>query len=264
MKMKFLITLVGLSIFQCVLGNAIPNSEGAEYGDKVQGDLVVTNEQFNEMYNPSMRSGRTGLLSTNYRWPKNSAGQVEVPYTFRSSSGFTTSQQNVIISGMQEIEKYTCVRFIKRTNQVDYVEIISDSGCWSYLGRRGGQQTLSLQRNVNGYGCVWKGTAIHEFIHALGYTHMQNHIDRDKYVKVYLENVSSSQRHNFEKVTSSSHGNFNTEYDIESIMHYGSTAFSSNGKYVMLPYDSSKLSVMGQRERLSSGDIARIKNMYQC
>ncbi|CRK90140.1 CLUMA_CG003856, isoform A [Clunio marinus] len=266
--MKFIIAVVALSTFQCILGNVIPFPEtileGTEYGDKVQGDLILTAEQFDAMYNNSTKAGKTGLLSSSYRWPKNSAGYVQVPYTFRASSGFTQSEKNVIISGMQEIQKYTCVRFIQRTSQADYVEIINDSGCWSYLGRRGGKQSLSLMRNVNGYGCVWKATAMHELIHALGYTHMQNRFDRDSYVKVYLENVTPDARHNFDKVNPSYYGNFNTAYDLNSIMHYGRKSFSSNGRDVIVPYDGSKINVIGQAQKLSSGDIARIKNMYQC
>ncbi|CRK90139.1 CLUMA_CG003855, isoform A [Clunio marinus] len=262
--MKFIIAVVALSTFQCILGNVIPFPEtipeGTEYGDKVQDDLILTAEQFDAMYNNSTKAGKTGILSTRYRWPKNSAGYVQVPYTFRASSGFTQSEKNVIISGMQEIQTYTCVRFIQRTNQADYVEIINDSGCWSYLGRRGGKQSLSLKR----YGCVTKGISMHEFIHALGYDHMHNRVDRDSYVKLYLQNVTPSYRYAFDKVNPSYYGNFNTAYDLNSIMHYGRKSFSSNGRDVIVPYDGSKINVIGQRQRLSSGDIARIKNMYQC
>ena len=59
-------------------------------------------------------------------------------------------------------------------------------GCYSYLGRTGGQQTISLQRN----GCLSKGTIQHEFEHAFGFTHEMNRPDRDDHVSVLWENIS--------------------------------------------------------------------------
>lgn len=152
-----------------------------EYGDKFQGDIVLTPSQ-EEMFNGTGKGSRTGLLDTRYRWPKNTAGQVIVPYTFLSSAGFSKfketttfiipnklnslaqAEQNIVREGLQEIQSKSCVRFVARTTQPDYIEIINNGGCYSFLGRLGGKQELSLSRN----GCVSKGTVMHEFIHALG------------------------------------------------------------------------------------------------
>jgi hypothetical protein len=70
---------------------------------------------------------------------------------------------------MNDIESKTCVRFVARSSQTDYVRIFSGSGCYSYIGRIGGSQDVSLQRS----GCIYHGTIMHELIHALGYGHMQ-------------------------------------------------------------------------------------------
>jgi Astacin (Peptidase family M12A) len=69
-----------------------------------------------------------------------------------------------MIEGLIEIMRRTCVIFVYRSSETDYVEVINGNGCYSMLGRIGGRQEISLQRN----GCVYKGTTIHEFIHALG------------------------------------------------------------------------------------------------
>ncbi|EEC10942.1 conserved hypothetical protein [Ixodes scapularis] len=57
-------------------------------------------------------------------------------------------------------------------------------GCESHIGRVGGPQELSL-----GSGCVWHGTILHEFLHALGFEHEHARIDRDNYIKVYRSNI---------------------------------------------------------------------------
>jgi Astacin (Peptidase family M12A) len=169
------------------------------------------------------------------------------------------AQQNTVLQGLREIEGKTCVRFVQRTNQADYVEIYNGAGCSSYLGRLGGKQQLSLARN----GCVYKGTAMHEFIHALGYTHMQSHIDRDRFIRIQLENVQSAYRNQFDKVRTSVYGNFDTPFDYLSVMHYGRTAFSMNGRDTIVTLDRNYQNRIGSNE-LSSGDVARIRNMYQC
>jgi hypothetical protein len=107
-------------------------------------------------------------------------------------------------SGMREIAKFTCVRFIGRTNEKDYVEFSSGGACYSYLGRIGGKQYISLAKKL----CFSIGTVIHEIIHALGYDHMHNHAQRDQYIRIVWENVGPSTKKFFEKVDSSKFMNF--------------------------------------------------------
>lgn len=63
--------------------------------------------------------------------------------------------------------------------------------CWSYVGRFGGTQIVSLQPpDEKGPNCLGsEGRAIHELLHALGIFHEQSRADRDKFVKIHLENV---------------------------------------------------------------------------
>ncbi|CAL8238012.1 unnamed protein product [Boreogadus saida] len=51
--------------------------------------------------------------------------------------------------------------------------------------------------------------------------------DRDKYVRINWRNINRRNAHNFKKQNTN---NLNTPYDYTSIMHYGRTAFSINGR----------------------------------
>jgi Astacin (Peptidase family M12A) len=88
------------------------------------------------------------------------------PLTFISSTA--QAERNFLLDGMRIIEQSTCIRFVVRTTQVDFIDITNGSGCWSWLGRLGGRQELAMRRP----GCFWGGIAEHEYMHALGWDHM--------------------------------------------------------------------------------------------
>lgn len=123
-----------------------------------------------------------------------------------------------------------------------------------------GPQVMSLQRD----DCISHGHIIHELMHALGFHHMHNHIDRDSFVTIYPYNIDSTKIDQFVTVDPFLFENFATPYDYYSVMHYNSYTFSRNGLQTILPNDYRFGNVVGQRIGLSLGDVQRINSMYQC
>lgn len=164
-----------------------------------------------------------------------------------------------ITNEFRAIEARTCIRFVPHSWEPDYIEVINGEGCWSWLGRVGGRQELSLSLN----GCTYEGVAMHEAIHALGYDHMHNHIDRDNHVQIFWENIDPNFHSAFDKVDPQWFDNFGTPYDLWSVMHYPRWAFSNNGRDAILPHNRDYSDVIGA-SRLSDDDVTRINRMYQC
>lgn len=145
---------------------------------------------------------------------------------------------NKIEDAIKQYHTKTCVKFTPWAGERDYIIITSEnSGCWSSVGRVGGEQQVNLQIP----GCVQKsGTVIHELMHALGFMHEQNRSERDNYVQINWANVKSGTKINFDKASASSTSAFNVPYDYGSVMHYSRNAFSSNGQATIIPKVSLK------------------------
>uniref|UniRef100_A0A4W5LQB1 Metalloendopeptidase n=1 Tax=Hucho hucho TaxID=62062 RepID=A0A4W5LQB1_9TELE len=156
---------------------------------------------------------------------------------------------------MENMERGTCVRFVPWTHQRDYLDIQPKSGCWSYLGQRGGRQTLSLQSP----DCMLSGVASHELMHALGFVHEHSRTDRDKYITVLWENIWKDRVRNFEKFKTNS---LDIPYDYDSVMHFGMYSYSEDGDPTIIP--KRKNTQLGQRTGLSELDKMKINILYKC
>jgi hypothetical protein len=135
-------------------------------------------------------------------------------------------------------------------------------GCYSTIGMNGGKQILNLSPAPVGKGCFKLFSIVHELMHVLGFVHMHCATDRDEYIKVLEENILPNNTQNFVKYSKKVITQFGTGYDYESVMHYPATAFSKNREPTIIPLKSLNGGVMGQREKLSDMDIARINAMY--
>ncbi|XP_022245693.1 astacin-like [Limulus polyphemus] len=220
-------------------------------GELFEGDIKLLPSQYDE--------NRNALLNRAKRW----TGKTVY---YQISSTYSSSQRNLILQAMEEYHKNTCIRFIQRTNQQNYLNIYPDSvGCWSYFGMIGGGQKLSLQIP----GCMYKGLIMHELMHALGFTHEQSRADRDNYVTINWDNISENQKYNFNKFTLSYIDHLGESYDYRSIMHYHAWSFALNRNYPTLTPKLSGFTLndlgAGQRNnQFTATDVRKIKNYYQC
>uniref|UniRef100_A0A3Q3JIY4 Metalloendopeptidase n=1 Tax=Monopterus albus TaxID=43700 RepID=A0A3Q3JIY4_MONAL len=170
-------------------------------------------------------------------------------------SPLAVKQLSVITSALNSFSVSTCIRFIPRVNHVDYIYIQSLSGCYSYVGRQGKAQTLSL----NSRSCIRIGIVQHELLHALGFHHEQSRSDRDDHIQILKGNILTSLLYNFKKVSTLNQG---TPYDYDSVMHYGRLAFSKdNVSPTMEAYPDANVT-FGLAKEMSQNDIQRVNRLY--
>ncbi|XP_063314268.1 tolloid-like protein 1 isoform X2 [Pelobates fuscus] len=185
-----------------------------------------------------------------------------IPYVI--GGNFTGIQRAMFKQAMRHWEKHTCVTFIERSEEESYIVFTyRPCGCCSYVGRRGnGPQAISIGKNCDKFGIV-----VHELGHVIGFWHEHTRPDRDDHVAIIRENIQPGQEYNFLKMEPGEVNSLGESYDFESIMHYARNTFS-RGMFLdtILPSrdENGLRPPIGQRTRLSNGDIAQARKLYRC
>jgi len=253
--------LIG-SVFNIPLSS--PVEDGINYellGGGFEGDMILP-----DGFDPTKVSDVKGVaIFGNRRWPNHI-----IPYDISLITN--AAHRTMIEEAMKIVTDVTstpiagstgrkpCVTFRPKTSSDQvFVKIQYGTGCSASVGYSAGEKRLTLE---NG-GCFRSGIIQHELIHVLGFYHEQSRPDRDSHITVNYGNIQSGKEHNFNKyVWGTSVLNQNTPYDFGSIMHYGATSFSSNGQPTISPKQSDVK--IGQRDKLSTTDIAEIRAFYGC
>ena len=153
-----------------------------------------------------------------------------------------------------------------RASDDDYILFTESDGCSAHVGYRGGRQKIWLSTRCR------VGSIAHEIGHALGLFHEHQRHDRDVYVEILEENIDR-KKSNFKKKKLGRAIPVG-EYDPHSIMHYPIGAFKKDSEpcevgnldgCTILPRSTLQGVApedLGQRDRLSPGDIAAVYAMY--
>ncbi|GFT56953.1 astacin-like metalloprotease toxin 1 [Trichonephila clavipes] len=226
----------------------------AQNGKEYMGNIPLQNPDLfgGDILGIEDPEDRNAIIDKRMIWP----GGI-VPYELDPALSTYESQ---FLGAWYLYRKDTCIRFIKRTNEKDYIRIFRGQGCYSHVGKTGGAQPVSI-----GQGCNLMGTVLHELGHAIGFFHEQNRSDRDDWLTIYWENIKEGAEANFIKLKPEQH-QLITEFDYDSIMLYGEYAFSKEYYKLktMVPKKSNKpLKEVGWKN-LSKADITRIKKLYGC
>jgi len=232
-------------------------------------EFLKANGKGNKQATPSYGKGRT--------WP-----QATLKYCF--APDLKVPAKEAVKYAISQIEMTTtCVKFTnvglapgtrKCKNEPAVYVTSLDNGCWSHIGLipvKRGSNKPSQQLNLQSPGCDTVGVAIHEFLHALGMVHEQARSDRNEYVRIAYDNMDNKYKKEFNTEPKADKAR---AYDIMSVMHYGVTTFSNNGKQTIevLPKGYERYTTnssefhkfhVGNRIGMTQSDADQLADLYR-
>ncbi|XP_068114983.1 astacin-like metalloendopeptidase, partial [Hyperolius riggenbachi] len=241
-------------------GPGVPSRTTGERPSNIQKDLEYRAGLQESDHPVSSRTWKNEIIPqgsmscSTCQWPKSSDGIVYVPYTL--ASDYLSLQKTLLAQWLQEISTLTCVNFVERTTETDYLAFQSHGGCWSYIGNVGGTQAVGVDMQF----CMPQSVFQHEVLHALGFNHEVQRKDRDQYVKILYNNIMPGQKSMFDIIN-----NYVPvlSYDYNSVMHYDSNEYSQHGANTLVPIPNPNVP-FGQKVGVSPMDIDKVNALYQC
>ncbi|CAM1300373.1 Uncharacterised protein g2686 [Pycnogonum litorale] len=159
---------------------------------------------------------------------------------------------------MRNIQNKTCIKFIKRSAEPNYVEFVYKPGfCGADLGMIGGKQEVDYYIE-----CCVKRIIQHELLHVLGVIHEHQRPDRDQYVNVNYNNIQTGYRKFYGPYGKGDVVTYNQSFDFDSVMIYSSNTWQKPNKLTMERKDTNLPYFIHQGNEMSQKDWYKLKKHY--
>uniref|UniRef100_A0A0M3HXD4 Metalloendopeptidase n=2 Tax=Ascaris TaxID=6251 RepID=A0A0M3HXD4_ASCLU len=201
-----------------------------------------------------------------FKWERLTISEnfYKIPYIV--SGQYDPEELAIINAAMNRIERNTCIRFEKRNNEEDFLDLQNKigHGCYTTVGRLHGRNVLMLEAN-NMVTCIEYDIVIHELMHVIGLWHEHMRHDRGNYIRVRYDNIEPRFHPQFDMVPESESETFGIKYNYRSVMHYGKNAFSKTRRMVSIEtLDPRYQDVIGKATDAAPSDYYRICAIYEC
>ena len=109
--------------------------------------------------NQGRRSKRASAIGP--KWPTK-----RIPFAFDNIEHFDANNRAKIKHALKlfqeslNVDGETCLEFVERSNESDYIQFVKEDGCFTYVGYRPGKNVISL-----GPKCIQTDIVMHEIVH---------------------------------------------------------------------------------------------------
>ena len=231
------------------------------FGGPMEADIVLNADQEKYMNDfrehehdgDKERQRREALTGAFRKW-----NNARIPYKIDAS--IDARGRQAIADSIAVYAAKTCINVVPREPEdLDYVVFKKLGGCFSFIGKVGGAQDISI-----GEGCQFVPVVLHEIMHALGFFHEQSRLDRDDHVELVTSNIEPRFLNQFDKHPQGIADNLGSPYDYTGIMHYGNTAFAIDRSQPTLISKRVRGERLGGSQTLTDIDIAQLNKYYNC
>lgn len=293
-----LLTSVSLFVLASGQTDLVHTTDDVHFGELMEGDIMVDEDlvaRLKALEDTTEKDGsghrrRLGLAG-NALWDNGI-------FYYAYDSAFPADWRVLVREAMDAMEETLhpdrkCVRFVEIPDSMAtkqyHVKFVKEDGCWSYMGKVQNDDYFKHYQKLSMDPGCWEmrpgqkaiGVVMHELMHALGFFHEQSRSDRDEYIRVNVENLTTATKgseewkdaiYNWKKMPEGLEMH-DTTYDYNSIMHYLPMMGSMNGKPVIerlnQPHGSNGETwteelVDGFYTGLSAHDIFEIREAYNC
>jgi len=201
-----------------------------EWGRMSPGPKPASDEDWISRIRPQIEEAVKFYEATNFYFREYSRTDID--------DGLFDNKQYLVISDFYDTSSSGCTSAVGPADVADHIEV-----------------DVERCRKNAGDGDYYPGMIAHEFMHVLGFMHEHQRPDRDEYLKVDPKKARDDPAN----YAIDEQGKILTDYDPESITHYGEDQFI---KINSAHPKSADMKLIGQQEKLSALDVQQININY--